>query len=56
MPEGIGSCGGVSLRNVAVTRKGIQAVGKVAAAVGMWDEFVEDMVAWGSAIILEIGD
>ena len=56
MPEDVSSRGGISLRRVAVTMKGMQAVGKVAAAMEPWDEFVEDVVARGPAMFMDVGD
>ena len=56
MPENIGSRGGISLRRVAVTMKGMQAADKVAAAMEPRDGFVEDVVARGPAIFMEVGD
>ena len=56
MPEDVGSRGGISLRHVAVAMKGMQAAGKVAAAMEPLDEFVKDMVAQGSAMLTEVGD
>ena len=56
MPENVGSRGGISLRRVAVTMKGMQAAGKVAAAMEPQYEFVEDVVAWGPAMLMELGD
>ena len=44
-PEDVGSRSESSLRHVAVTMKGMQAAGKVAAAMEPRDEFVEDVVA-----------
>ena len=54
MPEDVGSRGGMSLRNVAVTMKGMQAAGKVAAAVEPRDAFVEDVVTRGPAMFMEV--
>ena len=56
MPEDVGSRGGISLRRVAVTMKGMQAAGKVAAAMQPRDEFVEDVVTQGPAMFMEVGD
>ena len=56
MPEDVDSRGGISLRRVAVTMKGMQAAGKVAAAMEPRDEFVEDVVARGPAMFMEVGD
>ena len=56
MPEDVGSRGGISLRCVAVTMKGMQVAGKVAAAMEPRDEFVEDVVARGPAMFMEVGD
>ena len=56
MPEDLGSRGGISLRRVAVTVKGMQAAGKVAAAMEPRNEFVEDVVARGPAMFMEVGD
>ena len=55
-PEDVGSRGEISLRRVAVTMKGIQAVSKVAAATEPRDAFVEDVVARGPAMFMELGD
>ena len=56
MSEDVDSRGGISLRRVAVTMKGLQAAGKVAAAMEPRDEFVEDVVARGPAMFMEVGD
>ena len=56
MPDDVGSRGGISLRRVAVTMKGIRAAGKVSAAMEPRDEFVEDAVARGPAMFMEVGD
>ena len=56
IPEDVGSRDGISLRRVAVTMKGMQAAGKVAAAMEPRDEFVEDVVARGPAMFMEVGD
>ena len=56
MPEDIGSRGGISLRRIAVTMKYMQAAGKVTAATEPRDEFVEDVVARGPAMFMEVGD
>ena len=56
MPGDVGSRDGISLRRVAVTMKGMQAAGKVAAAMEPRDEFVEDVVARGPAMFIEVGD
>ena len=56
MPEDVDSRGGISLRRVAVTMKGMRAAGKVAAATKPRDEFVEDVVARGPATFMEVGD
>ena len=56
MPKDVGSRGGISLRRVAVTMKGMQAAGKVAAAIEPRDEFVGDVVAQGPAMFMEVGD
>ena len=56
MPEDVGSRGGISLLRVAVTMKGIQAAGKVAAAMEPRDESVEDVVARGPAMFMDVGD
>ena len=45
MPEDVGSRGGISLRRMAVTVKGMQAAGKVAAAMEPRDECVK--MRWG---------
>ena len=55
-PEDVGSRGEISLRRVAVTMKGIQAVSKVAAATEPRHAFVEDIVARGPAMFMELGD
>lgn len=34
----------------------MQTAGKVAAAVETWDEFLEDVVAHGTAMVLEVDD
>ena len=54
MPEDVGSRGGISFRCVAVTMKGIQAAGNVAAATEPRDEFVEDVVVRGLAVFMEV--
>ena len=56
MPEDVGSRGGISLRRVAVTMEGMQAAGKLAAAMEPRDEFVEDVVVRGPAMFMEVGD
>ena len=56
MPEDVGSRGGISLRRAAVTMKGMQAADKVAAAMESRDEFVEDVVARGPPMFMEVGD
>ena len=56
IPEDVGSRGGILLRHVAVRMKGMQAAGKVAAAIEPRDGFVGDVVARGSAILMEVGD
>ena len=56
MPEDVGYRRGISLRHVAVTMKGIQAAGKVAAAMEPRDEFVEDVVARGPSMFMGVGD
>ena len=56
MPEDVGSLGGISLRRIAVTMKGMQTAGKVATAVEPLHEFVEDVVACGPAMFMEVGD
>ena len=56
MTEDVGSLGGISLRRVAVTMKGMQASGKVAAAMEPRDDFIEDVVARGPAMFMEVGD
>ena len=56
MPEDVGSRGGISLQRVAVTMKGMQAAGKVAAAMEPREEFVGDVVARGPAMFMEVGD
>ena len=56
MPEDVGSRGGISLRRVAVTMKGMRTAGKVAAAMEPRDEFVEHVVARGPAMFMEVGD
>ena len=56
MPNDVGSRGGISLRNVAVTVKGGQATDKVAAVMEPRDEFVEDVVARGPAVFMQVGD
>ena len=56
MPEGLGSRGGILLRHVAPTIKGMQAAGKVAAAMESRDEFVEDVVARRPVMFREVGD
>ena len=56
MPDDVGSRGGISLRRVAVTMKGMQAAGKVSAAMEPRDEFVEDAVARGPAMFMEVSD
>ena len=56
MPEDVDSRGGISLRRVAVTMKGMQAAGKVAAAMEPRDEFIEDVVVRGPAMFMEVGD
>ena len=55
MPDNVGPRDGISLRRVAVTMKGMQAAGKVAAATEPRDEFVEDVVARGPAMFMEVG-
>ena len=45
MPEDVDSRCGILLRHVAVTMKGLQAAGRVAAAMEPWNKFVEDVVA-----------
>ena len=55
MPDDVGPRDGISLRRVAVTMKGMQAAGKVAAAMEPRDEFVEDGVARGPAMFMEVG-
>ena len=56
MPEDVDSRGGTSLRRVAVTMKGMQASGKVTAAMEPRDEFVEDGVARGPVMFMEVDD
>ena len=56
MSEDVVSRGGISLWHVAATMKGIQATGKVAAALEPRDEFVEDVVARRPAMLIEVGD
>ena len=56
MIEDVVSRGGIPLRHVAVTMKGMQAAGKVAAAMEPRDEFVENMVVRGPAMFMEVGD
>ena len=55
MPEHVGSRGVISLRRVAVTMKGMQAASKVVTAMEPRDEFVEDVVARGPAVFMEVG-
>ena len=55
MPDDVGPRDGISLRRVAMTMKGMQAAGKVAAAMEPRDEFVEDVVAPGPAMFMEVG-
>ena len=47
----VGFCCGI-----AVTMKGVQAAGKMAAAIEPRDEFVEDVVARGPAMFIEVGN
>ena len=54
MPDDVGPRDGISLRPVAVTMKGMQAASKVAAAMEPRDEFVEDVVARGPAMFMEV--
>ena len=56
MPELVGSRGWISLRHVAMTMKAMQASVKVAAVREPRDEFVEDVVVWGPAVFMEVGD
>ena len=56
MPEVVGSRGWTSLRHVAVTMKSMQAAVKVAVVREPRDEFVEDVVARGPAVFMEVGD
>ena len=56
MREDVGSPGNMSLRTVAVAMNGMRAAGKVAAAVEPRDAFVEDFVARGPAMLMEVGD
>ena len=56
VPEDVGFRDGISLRHVAVTMKGMQAADKVAAAMEPQDEFVEDVVARGPVMFMEVGD
>ena len=46
----------MSLRNVAVTIKGMQAEGKGATDLEPWDDFVEDVVARGPTMFMYVGE
>ena len=54
IPEDVGSRGGISLRRVAVTMRGMQAADSVAAAMEPRDAFVEDVVARGPATFMTL--
>ena len=56
MREDVGSRCRISLRHVAVMMKGMQTAGKVAAAIESRDEFVEDVLARGPPMFMEVGD
>ena len=56
MPEDVGPRGGMSLRNVAVTMRAMQGEGKEASALEPRYEFVEDVVARGPAMFMEVGE
>ena len=53
MPEDVGSRGGMSLRNVAVTMRGMQGEGKEASVLEPRYEFVEDVVSRGPVMFME---
>ena len=55
MSEDVDSSGGISLRNVALMMKGMQAEGKVAAAVELRGEFVEDVMAREPEMFMKVG-